>query len=152
MCWKLLAPDIQIGFNDSQYNWRFIVEKAKKLEVLEWMFNYMSLKPMSLEKITKWQYQYNMIKVNDEKFYSKHLKIPGCVAINVRPCFKKFYSKAEKSSLTFYLNECGLESKMDMPFHRMFKYYGNTLKEADTTMAEQICKIAKYCIIDALSC
>ena len=64
--WKHLAPDIQIGFNDSQYDWPFIVEKAKKLGVLEWMFNHMSFKPSSLEKITKWQYQYNMIKVNDD--------------------------------------------------------------------------------------
>ena len=62
----------------------------------------MLLKSMSLKKIIKWQYQYNMIKVNDEKFHSKHLKIPGCVAIDIRPCFKKFYSKAEKSSLAFY--------------------------------------------------
>jgi len=35
LCWKLLAPDIQIGFNDSQYDWRFIVKKAKKLGVLK---------------------------------------------------------------------------------------------------------------------
>jgi DNA polymerase elongation subunit (family B) len=83
LCWKLLAPDIQIGFNDSQYDWRFIVEKAKKLGVLEWMFNQMSLKHSSLEKITKWQYQYNKIKVNDRDFHSKHLKIPGCVTIDV---------------------------------------------------------------------
>ena len=99
LCWKLLSPDIQIGFNDSQYDWRFIVEKAKKLGIFEWMFNQMSLKPSSLEKITKWQYQYNKIKVNDRDFHSKHLKIPGCVAIDVRPCFMKFYPKAEKSSL-----------------------------------------------------
>ncbi len=85
-------------------------------------------------------------------FHSKHLKIPGCVAIDVCSCFMKLYSKAEKSSLTFYLNECELESKMDMPFHRMFKYYRNALKEADTTTAKQMCKIAEYCIIDALSC
>ena len=83
LCWKLLAPNIQIGFNDSQYDWRFIVEKAKKLGVLEWMFNQMSLKPSSLEKITKWQYQYNAIKVNDIPFHSKHLKILECVAIDV---------------------------------------------------------------------
>ncbi|CAB4480535.1 unnamed protein product [Rhizophagus irregularis] len=152
LCWKLLAPDIHIGFNDSQYDWRFIVEKAKKLGVLEWVFNQMSLKYSSLEKITKWQYQYNAIKVNDIPFHSKHLKIPGCVAIDVRPCFMKFYSKAEKSSLAFYLNECGLESKLDMPFNRMFKYYRNALKEADATTAEQMREIAKYCIIDALSC
>ena len=85
-------------------------------------------------------------------FHSKHLNTPGCVAIDVRPCFMKFYSKAEKSSLAFYLNECGLESKLDMPFNRMFKYYRNALKEADATTAEQMHEIAEYCIIDTLSC
>jgi DNA polymerase elongation subunit (family B) len=49
--WRHLAPDIQIGFNDSQYDWKFIVEKANKLGILEWMFNHMSFKPLSLEKL-----------------------------------------------------------------------------------------------------
>ena len=31
LCWKNLAPDIEVGFNVLQYDWRFIVEKAKKL-------------------------------------------------------------------------------------------------------------------------
>ena len=31
LCWRHLAPDIELGFNDSQYDWRFIVEKANKL-------------------------------------------------------------------------------------------------------------------------
>ncbi|PKK58991.1 DNA/RNA polymerase [Rhizophagus irregularis] len=150
--WKLLAPDIQIGFNDSQYDWRFIVEKAKKLGILEWMYNQMSLKPSSLEKISKWQYQYNKIKVNDRDFHSKHLKIPGCVAIDVRPCFMKFYPKAEKSSLAYYLKECGLDNKLDMPFQRMFKYYGRALKETNATTVEQMREVAEYCIIDAISC
>ncbi|PKY61482.1 DNA/RNA polymerase, partial [Rhizophagus irregularis] len=126
--------------------------KANKLGVLEWMFNHMSFKPSSLEKIIKWEYRYNMIKVNDGKFHSKHLKIPGCVAIDVRSCFMGIYSKAEKSSLAFYLNECGLESKMDMPIHRMNKYYERALKEPDSMSAEQMREVAKYCIIDALSC
>jgi len=64
----------------------------------------------------------------------------------------KFYSKAEKSSLAFYLNECGFKSKLDMPFNCMFKYYRNALKKADATTAEQMREIAEYCIVDALSC
>ncbi|CAI2169024.1 6214_t:CDS:2, partial [Funneliformis geosporum] len=112
LCKKLLSPDIQIGFNDSQYDWPFIVEKAKKLGVLELMFNHMSIKPMSLEKITKWQYQCNMIK--------------------------KFYPKAEKSSLTYYLRECNLDNKVDLPIHHMNKYYERALKETNATMAEQM--------------
>src|SRR5436190_20505010 len=93
-----------------------------------------------------------MIKVNDGNFHSKHLKIPGYVAIDIRPCFMGFYSKAEKSSLAFYLNKCGLESKMDMPIHCMNKYYERALKETNATTVEQMREIAKYCIFDALSC
>ncbi|GBB98169.1 hypothetical protein RclHR1_31530002 [Rhizophagus clarus] len=132
LCWKLLALDIHIGFNNSQYDWRFIVEKAKKLGVLEWIFNHISFKPSSLEKITKWQYQYNMIKVNDGNFYSKHLKVPGCMAIDVW--------------------ECNLDNKVDLPIHCMNKYYEMALKETNATTAEQMREVAKYCIIDALCC
>jgi len=64
----------------------------------------------------------------------------------------KLYFKAEKSSLTFYLNEYEFESKMNMPFHCMFKYYRSVLKEADTIiLAKQMRKIAKYYIIDTLN-
>ncbi|CAI2189442.1 9194_t:CDS:2, partial [Funneliformis geosporum] len=84
---------------------------SKKLGVLEWMFNHMSIKPSGIEKILKWQYQYNTIKVNDRQFHSKHHKILGCVAIDVQPCFMGFHPKAEKNSLAFYLNESGLERK-----------------------------------------
>ena len=104
------------------------------------------------EKIIKWKYQYNIIKVNNEKFHSKHLKIPGCVAIDVRPCFMGFYSKDEKSSLAYYLKECKLDNKVDLPIHRMNKYYEMALKETNATTAEQMHEVAKYCIIDALSC
>ncbi|CAI2190674.1 4296_t:CDS:2, partial [Funneliformis geosporum] len=107
LCLKCLAPDIHIG-------------------VLEWIFNHMSLKPMSLKKITKWQYQYNMIK--------------------------KFYPKAKKSSLAYYLRECNLDNKVDLSIHRINKYYEKALKETNATMAEQMREVAKYCIINTLSC
>src|SRR6266496_1424334 len=116
------------------------------------MFNHMSFKLLSLKKIIKWEYQYNMIKVNNGKFHSKHLKIPGCVAINVWPCFKGFYSKAEKSSLAYYLKECNLDNKVDLPIHHMNEYYERALKEINVTMAKQMREVAKYCIINTLSC
>src|ERR1044072_8270646 len=64
----------------------------------------------------------------------------------------KLYSKAEKSSLAYYLKECKLDNKLDMPFHRMFKYYGRALKETNAATAEQMREVAEYCIIDAISC
>ncbi|PKK56722.1 ribonuclease H-like protein [Rhizophagus irregularis] len=45
LCWKSFAPDIQLGFNDSGYDWPFIVEKATKLNVFDWMVQQMSANP-----------------------------------------------------------------------------------------------------------
>ena len=93
-----------------------------------------------------------MIKVNNGNFYSKYLKIPGCVAIDIWPCFMGLYSKSEKSSLTYYLRECNLDNKVDLPIHCMNKYYEIALKETNVITAKQMREVAKYCIIDALSC
>ncbi|CAI2193574.1 13991_t:CDS:1, partial [Funneliformis geosporum] len=72
--------------------------------------------------------------------------------IDVQSYFMEIYSKAEKSSLAFYLNECRLKSIIDMLIHHMNKYYEKALKEPDSMSVEQICEVAKYCIINALSC
>ena len=59
---------------------------------------------------------------SEEDFIFTFLKIPGCVPIDVRVCFKKLYPHAEvdkKSSLAFYLKKCGLDGKADMPYNKM---------------------------------
>ncbi|RIA92509.1 hypothetical protein C1645_820651 [Glomus cerebriforme] len=60
-------------------------------------------------------------------------------------------SSAKKSSLAYYLKECELDNKLDMPFHHMFKYYGRVLKETNATTAKQMREVAEYCIINAIS-
>ncbi|CAG8761715.1 6267_t:CDS:1, partial [Gigaspora rosea] len=150
LCWKYLAPDIQIGFNDLQYDWPFIIEKAKGLDILEWMYNYMSPEPSNVEEIIKWRYQESEIKIADGKFYSKYLKIPGYIPINVRVCFKKIYLKSKASSLKYYLEKCGLGSKVDMPMTTMNKRYENAILHLSDTSAKNICEVANYCVIDAL--
>ncbi len=64
----------------------------------------------------------------------------------------KFYPKAKKSSLAYYLKECKLDNKQDMPFHHIFKYYERALKETNTIIAKQMCEVAEYYIINAISC
>ncbi|CAI2173939.1 5195_t:CDS:1, partial [Funneliformis geosporum] len=59
LCWKSFAPDIQLGFNDSGYDWPFIAEKATKLNVLNWMVQRMSANPhkkADAESILIWNY------------------------------------------------------------------------------------------------
>ncbi|RHZ76254.1 hypothetical protein Glove_199g123 [Diversispora epigaea] len=127
-----ISPDIQIKFNDSQYDWSFIIEKVKK--------------------IIKWKYRRSEIKINDEKFYSKYLKIPGCIPIDVRACFKKLYQKSEASSLKYYLEKCGLGNKADMPITTMNKIYEDAILHSSNTSAKNMCKVANYCVIDARRC
>ncbi len=35
LCWRVFQPDIQLGFNDSDYNWLFIMKRVCKLNLLE---------------------------------------------------------------------------------------------------------------------
>ena len=58
------------------------------------------------------------------------------MAIDVQPYFIELYSKSEKSSLAYYLRECNLDNKVDLPIHRMNKYYEMALKETNVITAE----------------
>ena len=190
LCWRAFQPDIQLGFNDSDYDWPFIVERASRLNLLEWMWKQMTGDFKSSEEIQKWNY-YGKIGVNskntfrkkkgatdneeeeefrvqpikvkicpEEDFISTFLKIPGCVPIDVRVCFKKLYPRAEvdrKSSLAFYLKKCGLDGKADMPYNKMWRIYseakaGTFLRESHSSAMQNMHEVAYYCIIDALRC
>ncbi|RHZ77020.1 hypothetical protein Glove_186g83 [Diversispora epigaea] len=148
--------DIQIRFSDSQYDWPFIIEKAKSLGILEWMYNHMSSESSNIEKILKWNHQKSEIKIDNEKFYSKYFKIPGCIPINVCTCFKKLYQKSEASSLKYYLEKCELDSKVDMPITTMNRIYEDTILNSSDISAKNMCEVANYCVInardDALRC
>lgn len=156
--WRKMAPDVVTGFNDSEYDWKFVVEKANKLELLGWMFDQMSALPrrnQTNEGVYDWNYQKGMdgrgqkIKISAEaSFFAWYLRVPGCVPIDVRPCFMKIYPKADVgkgSSLNHYLKMCKLSSKADMPHTRMWRIYeGGDL--------EGMRKVLHYCVIDALRC
>src|SRR4051812_30445378 len=62
----------------------------------------------------------------EENFFSSFLKLSGCVLIDVRVCLKKCFPRAEvkkEGSLKFFLEKCGLDTKADMPYDKMWKIY-----------------------------
>ncbi|RIB18307.1 hypothetical protein C2G38_2184900 [Gigaspora rosea] len=124
LCWKYLAPDIQIGFKDSQYDWPFIIEKAKGLGILEWMYNHMSPELSNVEEIIKWKYRKSEIKIDDENFIQSITK-----------------------SQDVYLL-----IKADMPHNKMWKYYEDAILQNSNSTAKNMHEVAHYCIIDALRC
>lgn len=163
LVWRGLAPDVQPGFNDSDYDWPFVVEKARKYKILGWMWNTMSASPRRTttdESVLRWNYnREKKVKISaEETFYSSYLKVPGCVPMDVRVCYKKLFPKSETpkaGSLKFYLEISGLPGKADMPFTRMWRYYEEALEtegEPNPGTAEHMRHVAHYCVIDALRC
>jgi len=67
-------------------------------------------------------------------------------------CCEKLYPKSEKKSLNYFLGIHGLGSKIDLPIKVMREYYTQSKENTSLETTENIRKIAKYCIKDALSC
>ncbi|CAG8807957.1 25485_t:CDS:2, partial [Gigaspora rosea] len=62
------------------------------------------------------------------------------------------YLKLEASSLKYYLEKCELRSKADMPITTMNKIYKDAILQPSDASAKNKCKVANYCVIDALWC
>ena len=153
LVWRAMAPDVSIGFNDSDYDYPFVVERAHQYEDLAWMMERMSAMPrakQTSESVYKWNFRRDVkIKITpEETFYSSFLQVPGCVPMDIRVCFKKLYPKSEVakgSSLNFYLKACKLPGKADMPVVRMWRGY-------ESGDLEMMRKIIHYCIVDCWRC
>ncbi|RHZ45605.1 hypothetical protein Glove_668g26 [Diversispora epigaea] len=191
LCWRALAPDIELTYNDSKYDWPFVVERATQRKILDWMVSKMSANPRkkaTIDSILRWNYYGGIgepfykdffhkeqtwgsskkenkdskkkknregieIKITPEKnFISTFLKVPGCVPIDVKVCYEKLYPHSEKTSLNHFLKTNKLDSKIDLPIKYMRKYYTQSKETTTSETAENIRKIAKYCIVDSLSC
>ncbi|CAB4475262.1 unnamed protein product [Rhizophagus irregularis] len=67
--------------------------------------------------------------------------------VDVYTCFKKLYSRSEVekgSSLKFYLKLCGLDSKADMSFNRLWKFYSNAIEQFCKETARNIHEVVNY--------
>jgi DNA polymerase elongation subunit (family B) len=155
ICWNRYKPDIFIGYNDSQYDWPFIVQKAIKFDLLPWMWEKMSVIQFKAQSTVNdiIKYHYNngndkRIKISaDSDFSSKCLSVPGTVCLDALPCFMKLYPRLEMSkydSLKHYLQDNNLPTKVDLPITKLWKYYN----EGNPCDMRQI---AYYCIIDTVS-
>jgi DNA polymerase elongation subunit (family B) len=145
LVYRGFAPEIQAGFNDSNYDWPFVVEKARQWNILGWMFSKMTASPRkgtTTETVLRWNYhREKKIKISaEESFFSSYLKIPGCVPQDVRVCYKKLFPKSETpkaGSLKFYLEISGLPGKADMPIKRMWRYRREALAARETLTARE---------------
>lgn len=159
LCWRAFAPDIQTGFNDTFYDWPFVVKKAHKLGILGWMYHQMTAAPYryipKCESVLKYKYKTQSIKLGASQmpFESTYLKLPGCIPIDARVCYKKLFPASEFSSLKFFLQTNGLPAKVDLPIKRMWQYYVNSRGDPHNKVnAENMRHVSYYCVVDSSSC
>lgn len=147
-----LKPDIKEGFNDSAFDWNFIITKARRLNILPEIFELLDLsidsrytKASHREKtdlILQWNCRPMRVKLQaDLTRYAITMQTAGCINLDIRIALQKMISNSSdvKSSLKHYLTKYGLPNKDDMPIHKLFKIYRDYL---DIELLQNIdCKI-----------
>lgn len=136
-----MQPEFNEGFNDSDYDWQWIIKRAAKYE------NMLSFIAECFDATNPWRpYQdddvFNEVTWNEEKprkmilFKREKIKLeadtnaisctlilPGYINIDVRTVFRQLYPTAEKSSLAWFLAKNKLGGKEDMPYQKLFAIY-----------------------------
>ena len=133
-CFERFKPEFIFGFNDSDYDWRWIIRRAAKTSgLLIYMNNKMSsIRSYQQETdadIEKYKWQKRTVKIdaaNDMECKSLHL--PGYIPVDVRMLFRKLYPTSDQSSLKFFLEENNLGGKEDMPIHKLFQIYSDCIQ------------------------
>jgi DNA polymerase elongation subunit (family B) len=177
-----MKPEFIFGFNDSEYDWNWLIKRATKTPGLikELAENFDSMKftkAMNDQLVLKEYYKSEKVKLEAGINADAHtFMATGYIPVDVRTAFRKLYPTAEKSSLKWFLEQNKLGGKEDMPYKKMFEIYGayrkwmvendihgkicifnyDKLDEDDAKTIKQfkhdLYLINKYCVVDARRC
>ncbi len=133
---NIFKPEFILGFNDSIYDWDWLIKRAKQYKLLRYLLNNMSCYNYNNDfddeldideeedNIYKWNYKKESIKLEANTTINTYsFKLPGYINIDIRTEFRKIFPTAEKSSLNYFLKINNIELKEDMPYKKIFDTY-----------------------------
>jgi DNA polymerase elongation subunit (family B) len=136
---EIMQPEFTTGFNDGDFDWKFIITKAIRYDCLQYLrdkrtmfiqkrIDYRTKQCVSkrddIDSIIKWDTRMVFTKIDAETSVgSKTLKTIGVTNIDTRTMLRKTIKPTPKSSLNYYLTRLNLANKEDMPIHYMFGIY-----------------------------
>ena len=175
-----MKPEFIFGFNDGEYDWNWIIERAKTYSLLPYLESKMNRYRPSWQNNTDSSYistnncKRECIKIDATTNANPlSLAFHGYYAIDVRVVYRKIFPNDEQSSLKHFLEKCKLSGKDYMPYdllHNIYKDYRNfALTHAFTNdnlnlkispdeletylkLKNQLADVNKYCIVDAVRC
>lgn len=134
-----LKPEFIYGFNDSDYDWRWLIRRAYMFDSdkslgtnllldMAYAFDYtgdgMKYPAWTKEHVVERLYKLTKVKFAPEEYIFGHaLSVHGCMPLDVRTLLIVANSKKEFSSLKFFLESSNLPSKVDMPIAKLFEIY-----------------------------
>jgi DNA polymerase elongation subunit (family B) len=157
-----MQPEIVMGFNSDNYDWKWIIERARSYkgllsECVE-LFDCTKVKNRT-DASSLYSYKKNSIKIEATlSVDGQNLQTPGYIPIDVMTNFRILYSTSEQYSLNFFLSKNKLGSKEDMPYQEMFDIYAETRhsinsgKQVSQKLLEKMALVAKYCVVDSIRC
>lgn len=132
-----MKPEFLIGFNDSDYDWPWLVTRASQTKgLLTYLAKCMDFtkpwKPYSETDILKFNFSASKVKVEADMYAEgQSLQFPGYINLDVRTIFRQLYPTAEKSSLNWFLQKNKMTGKKDMPYQEMFKIYRRLIRRTE---------------------
>ncbi|CAI2186493.1 10893_t:CDS:2 [Funneliformis geosporum] len=168
------ATDIYVGFNDFDYDWCFIMERAYHLNILEWMWERITGKFETKEEILKWKYRGKIGAKSENDFVKKHpVKTPeegeedleekeymgGPIRIKISAedyFISSFLKLPSCSKRKTHLNSSYKNSVLTVRLICYTIKCGKSIqrrrKAQSSSTARYMREVAQYCIIDILYC
>jgi len=172
---KLKKPDYFEGFNIDNYDWRWIGEKARQYNLLEFLEKTMSIfqfakmreidgtnfinpKSVFTANSDKTFQQYGLrypywekygfkISAELQSFPGAYMAYHGYTNIDYMPQLRAMCGNPEKWSLHYFLGKFGLGDKVDMPYKEMFAKYARNKKLYDLLMQTSLLQIKEAKIL-----
>jgi DNA polymerase elongation subunit (family B) len=152
-----MKPEYIIGYNDSDFDWPYLVKRAEMYKLLVYMYDnhtvYNIPRKKSLAERAKeiLEFNYRSIQIKLEagiNAYAVTLEVAGSINIDVRTVMRKLYPKAQETKLSSFLKQMNLSSKEDMPISELFR----TFRESSVANSDKMADVVHYCVVDAKRC
>lgn len=155
---KRMRPDIITGFNDSCYDWPFVIGKMMKLGIFANFIREIECSVSKYKNTDEKCHQYKVKKTvtkikADEFVEGINLDIDGIIMVDTMTIFRKLTPDTPKYSLNYFLEMNKLGQKVDMPYLTMFGIYERIAKDKnDKTASFEMIDVIHYCVEDANAC
>lgn len=126
---SIIRPEFIFGFNDSDYDWNWVIKRAAKtkgllIKLAECFDSTVPYMQQTDEGVLKYSFKKEHVKVEANSYVDGFsLMMHGYIPVDVRTIFRRLYPTAEQSSLKWFLAENKLGGKEDMPYDVMFNIY-----------------------------